>query len=412
MNKFLKDKSIQNIYKRPSNNEESNISIKSLICKSIGIILFSIFISKHRFNNKIVNESENNLHQAVPSTAISISSAKQLISLPSSIGKKQLKIGVVGLNHCLSIGNNILKYAISHILKEMGFIPYLIGTRTLDFNPKFLSSYSNVIVIKSNFSEIKKDDYDILMVNSDQTWRKFDNHMFDYGFLRFAENWTMPKFIYGASLGYDYWDFTVEEEEIAKRLLKQFKGISIREQDSLDLVKEHLGIIPEVVLDPTFLINKNNYLDIAKNSNKKIDNNEKYIFLYKLWFPFPRIEIFGRKASNELNYKIYELDVYKDTVEDFLYYLINSQAVITNSFHGAVFSILFNKPFLILYKNGQAEKRLQSLGKLFQVKNRVISNSEIPDINLLKTPLNINYTLIEDLKTKSLNFLKKNLDIA
>ena len=410
MSKLLKDKSIQNIYYRPSNNEASNTSIKKLVCKVIGIILFSIFISKYRFKNKIVNESENNPHQAVPSSAISPS--KHLISLPSSIAKKQLKIGVVGLNHCLSIGNNLLKYAISHILKEMGFIPYLIGTRTLDFNPRFLSSYSNVIVIKSNFSEIKKDDYDILMVNSDQTWRKFDKHMLDYGFLRFAENWTMPKFIYGASLGYDYWDFTVEEENIAKRLLKQFKGISIREQDSLDLVKEHLGIAPEVVLDPTFLVHKNNYLELAKNSNKTIDNNEKYIFLYKLWFPFPRIETFAREVSREFNYKIYKLDLYKDTVEDFLYYVNNSQAVITNSFHGAVFSIIFNKPFLTLYKNGQAEKRFKSLGNLFHVKNRLISNSEIPDVNLLKTPLDVNYSLLEELKAKSLNFLKKNLEVA
>lgn len=86
----------------------------------------------------------------------------------------------------------------------MGFIPYIIGTRWKNYNISFLNSTTNLIIIKNNFNEIKKDDYDILIVNSDQTWRKFDKHFLDYGFLKFAEKWNIKKIIYGASLGYNY----------------------------------------------------------------------------------------------------------------------------------------------------------------------------------------------------------------
>ena len=147
----------------------------------------------------------------------------------------------------------MLKYAINIVLKELGYIPFIIGTRCKWCNISFLNKTTNLVIIKNNYSEIKKDDYDILMVNSDQTWRKFDNNFLDYGFLKFSRYWNKTKFIYGASLGYDYWTLSNEDESIAKELLKNFKGVSIREEGSINLVEKHFGIIPEVVLDPTLL---------------------------------------------------------------------------------------------------------------------------------------------------------------
>ena len=330
--------------------------------------------------------------------------------LTKNITKKKLKIGVVGVYHCMNAGNNLLKYSISVVLKEMGFIPYIIGTNNNKTNLDFLSKTTNLIVV-NNFSEIKRDDYDILMVNSDQTWRNFDGNLLDYGFLRFAENWNLPKFIYGASLGYDYWSFTSEETIVAKRLLTQFKGISIREQGSLNLIKQNLGITPEVVLDPTLLINKNYYLDLVHKYSKKKFDNEKYILIYKLGWNINMKKLI-KKAFNELKYKIYLFTLHNRTnIENFIYYINNSQAIITDSFHGTIFSIIFNKPFVSFYYKGQAEERLKSLKNLFQIKNRIISSEEIADVNLLKTPLNINYSIIEELRLKSLDFIKKNLDI-
>ena len=85
-----------------------------------------------------------------------------------------------------------------------------------------------------------------------------------------------------ASMGVNHWTLNSREEKIAKELLKNFTGISIREQTSIDLVKSHFGITPEFVLDPTLIIDKKYYLELIKNDpkNKMIDEN--YIFEYNI----------------------------------------------------------------------------------------------------------------------------------
>ena len=84
-------------------------------------------------------------------------------------------------------------------LKELGFVLYMIGTNYKQREINFLKIYTNCRIIKKNFSEIKQKEYDYLMVNSDQTWRKFSTkHFYDIGFLKFAKNWKIPKFIDGA----------------------------------------------------------------------------------------------------------------------------------------------------------------------------------------------------------------------
>ena len=249
-----------------------------------------------------------------------------------------VKVGVVCVRHEVNIGNNLLKYAISVKLKELGYIPYIIGTVWADYNNiEFINKTTNLIIIKKNFSEIKPNDYNILMVNSDQTWFKFDNNFYDYGFLKFAENWKIPRFIYGASFLQDFWPFSPEDEKMAKNLLKKFSGISVREKDSVKLIKKHLGITPEFVLDP-----KQYYLDLIKDYKGKKNMNDNYIFVYELG-NHKYITDLMENASQKFNFGIYYLPLNNGSlIQTFLYYLINSKAVITNSFHGTIFAIIFN----------------------------------------------------------------------
>ena len=249
------------------------------------------------------------------------------------------------------------------------------------------------------------------MVNSDQTWRRFDKHFYDYGFLKFAENWNIPKFVYGASIGFDYWGLTKKDENVAKLLLKNFTGFSVREKGSIQLIKKHLGIEPLFVLDPTLLINKEYYLKLIENYKSNINKNENYIFSYLIIKENNTIN-FIKKACEKLKYKCYQVEMEdKNSIEKFIYGISNSKAVITNSFHGTVFSIIFNKPFIsFIFKNSPKE-RLYTLKSIFNFEDRIIEYNEDPDINLLKTPLNINKTFMELMKNKSINFLKNNLKI-
>jgi len=328
--------------------------------------------------------------------------------------KKKLKIGIVGVRHEINIGNNLIKYAMTKILSEFGYIPYIIGTRFLNLSIEFAQRRTNLVVIKNNFSqEIKENDYDILMVNSDQSWRKLDKHFYDYGFLRFAKNWNKTKFAYAASIGYDFWDFTPQEDEIIKDLLKNFTGISVREKGSINLIQKHLGITPEFVLDPTLLLDKKDYLELIKNYSNYNNNNE-FIFVYTFFGANKSLPIrrFLKRVKNKLNYTIYEYPYNNNSIlENFIYNISNCKAVVTLSFHGTVLSLMFNKPFVSFNLANNGKERLKSLGKLFGVENRIFTEYDRPDINLLTTPLNIDYSLINNLRNRSLNFIKKCLGI-
>ena len=133
------------------------------------------------------------------------------------------------------------------LLKSFGFQPTMIAPSD-PHNLYFLKKKMKYKEIKSNFSEIKEDDYDILMVNSDQTWRYNFKYLLDIGFLNFAKNWSIPKFTYGVSLALDSWNVSKTFLNKAKLLVKKFSGISVREQNSVKIIKNNLGIEPIFVI--------------------------------------------------------------------------------------------------------------------------------------------------------------------
>ena len=336
-----------------------------------------------------------------------------LIILTLLLKKKEIKkIGVVSLRHNVNVGNNLIKYAISIKLKELGYKPFIISIRKRNSlnNMTFINQTTNLVVIKKNFSEIKEDDYDILMVNSDQTWRKFNEYFYDIGFLKFAENWKIKKFVYGASIGFDTWQLTKEDDEIAKKLLKNFNGISVREEGSIKLIKQHFNLIPTLVLDPTLLIDKKYYLDIIKDYQGKVVMKGKYIFMYTTYIN-PFVRGLSKKIGYSFNYDVYYYQLNNASlIEDFIYYMINCEAVITSSFHGSIFSIIFNKPFITIYDNSDAKERFISLGKIFGVNDRLFEKTEKINFSQLLKPLEINHKIFNSLKKKSINFIKYNLE--
>ena len=321
--------------------------------------------------------------------------------------KYRKKIGVIGLDHSNNIGNILLKYAIYIKLIELGFDPYIIGKKIKTHNISLLQQITKVKIINDNFSEIKENEYDILMVNSDQTWRKWDNHFYDVAFLKFAENWNITKIVYGASLGFDTWKLTKIDENFAKHLLKNFTGISTREIGSIKLIKNHLGITSEFVLDPTLLIDKKYYLELIKDFKNDVIINKSFIFVYSV--TNSKILKNYLKIINK-KYKIYFINInVKDQIKKFIYGIYNCKAVITDSFHGTIFSIIFNKPFISFVYENYGKERFNTLKYVFNLKNRIFGYKYIPNIELLETPLNINKYLIEKLKKRSITFLKRNL---
>ena len=305
-----------------------------------------------------------------------------------------------------------MKFAIYTQLKELGVEPCIIG-KHLKFNDiRFLNRTINPRIIKE-FNEIQENDYDILMVNSDQTWRRWSYQFYDIAFLKFAKNWKIPKFIYGASMGLDYWAFSNKTDKIAKSLIKNFTGISFREIGTIKYAKEHLGINATLVLDPTMLISKKYYLEIINNYKKKnnLASQNEYILTYKL-DKMRNMEWFIEKAKKYLNYNIININLKdNDYIEKFLYGIYNCKAVITNSYHGTLFSIIFNKPFVVFLNSYRGNERFNTIKEIYGIKDRFFLNLQKPKISLLTTPLKINYSRINFYRKISLDYLKKNLNI-
>ena len=159
------------------------------------------------------------------------------------------------------------------------------------------------------------------------------------------------------------------------------------------------------------MIDKKYYLELIKNYKPKENINEKYIFTY-IFKNEKNTQNFINYASQYLGFKIYDVNMKdKNAVEKFIYGIYHSQAVITNSFHGTIFSIIFNKPFIsFIFKNSPKE-RFISLKETLNINNRVFEYNQKPNVNLLKTPLKINHTLLNSLKRQSINYLKQNLKI-
>lgn len=325
---------------------------------------------------------------------------------------KKKRVGVVGLNNHNNIGNNLIKFSMFVKLKELGYEPIIIGITNKNDNISFLRKYVKLKEINETFSELNRSEYDFLMVNSDQTWNNYSEKYFlDYGFLKFAKNWEIPKFVYGASLGHDYWNYSKEFDNIAKNLLKNFSGISVREISAINFVENHLNIKPFLVLDPTFLIDKKYYINIIKDYKPKVHMISKYLCIYQL-DPNKIMEEFIEESSTKLNYTIYNILIEQNnSIEDFIYGINISEAVITDSYHGTIFSIIFNKPFISFINTLRGRGRFTSLIDMFNLKERIIYSLNKSEnlSNILKKPLNINKSLLNSLKKFSINYLKKNL---
>ena len=299
--------------------------------------------------------------------------------------RQSKKIGVIGLPHSQNVGNCLLKYAVFIKLSELGYSSYIVGKQYPNHNISFIQNVVNIRLI-DNFSQINEDDYDILMVNSDQTWRKGIDNFYNIAFLKFAENWNKTKFIYSTSLGYENWKFNKSDEKIARLLLSNFTGISVREKGSVKLIEKNLGLKPQFVLDPTFLIDKKYYLNLINNYKSEIMNqinNNNYIFAYILTKSI-KMKNYLSYIEKNLNIKIFYLTIFENNqVEEFIYGISKCKGVVTDSYHGTIFSIIF--------------------------KNRIFDLDSIPPFSLLYQPLSVNKVKLISLKRESIHFLKKNL---
>lgn len=259
---------------------------------------------------------------------------------------------------------------------------------------------------KSN-EELKFDlpDADVFICGSDQIWNTIHQNGRDKAFyLDFVPD-NKIKASYAASFATD--TIQAEYESFVKENIKCLNGIGVREASGVDIIK-NLGIENSInVVDPVFL------LDITKWNQLVIKEfNEKYLLVYD-FDRNPFIEKLANEMRNLKGYKIYSINNYASGYEDkvfkysgpdtFVSLVKNAQFIISNSYHAAVFSLLYNKQFIIINRTENINTRMRDLLLLVNLKNRLVSEESysLEDIMSL-----INYEEVNKILEKQISISK------
>lgn len=234
-----------------------------------------------------------------------------------------------------------------------------------EFVKKYIN-YSKPLPSTSSLTKFLRDnEIDSVIVGSDQVWRK--DFAMGYGFNYFLD--FVPddllKISYAASFGLSEWQYSEEQTTVIKKLLSSFVGVSVREIDGQDLCVKNLGISPKQVLDPTLLLDTSYYKKIAS----PLLSDKPYIFVYWLGTEVEKQKAI--QATCPSGVKIIDLSLRSTaslvSIENWLSYILYSEKVITDSFHGVVFSILFKKQFTISENDSGGNGRLNSLFKILNI---------------------------------------------
>lgn len=251
--------------------------------------------------------------------------------------------------------------------------------RFREFDKKYLKM-SNALLRGENVQE----EFDYFAVGSDQVWNTewWYSELKKKAFLlTFAKN--EQKICMSPSFGSN--QLPNEWREYFADNLNTFRKLSVREEQGARIINELTGREAEVVIDPTMMLDVEEWRKLEHKLNVK-SKKGKYILKYFLGeqSEHRREEIY--QLAQENNMDIYELldrnerELYSAGPQEFLYLIDHAELVCTDSFHAVVFSILFNKPFLIFDRDEKGvsvmNSRIDTLLKQFQIKRYTIDNGE------------------------------------
>ena len=329
------------------------------------------------------------------------------------------------------ISNNEVQRKSNSNLKNKAFLArkiyYMFFPKSLkrrkvlfdNFRREYLPIYPQEKRISENELEEICKRYECIICGSDQIWSQ-DPKLYDRSDAYFVNfNFSGKRISYAASFG-DNLDYAEKNKEHILPYIKRFNNVSVREQEAKEFLSNN-KISSEVSVDPTLLINKSQWEKIAVLPNKK----EDYILYFSVNSRKYSIDI-AKKLAKQTGLKVIELNPHPKSwnsgfikkygigPREFLGYVMNAKYIVTNSFHGTVFSMLFNKPFLAAFdeKNGVIikENRKYTLIEKVGLQDSIMTESRIIDLKKINhLPWNNVNDKIEQLKKESMEYLKKSI---
>jgi len=220
---------------------------------------------------------------------------------------------------------------------------------------------------------LDKYDLDAIIVGSDQVWRPSYSPCIKNFFLDFlSENKKIIKIAYAASLGNSINEFSPKLKMECTELLEQFNAVSVRELSSIEVCQKHFNVTPVCALDPTMLLNEGVYRDLV-NRAKIPAIAKSYGLCYFLDPTVQKNNVFLEECQKRSITPISLIPINPPVksellaptaypqVEKWLKAMMNADFIMTDSFHGTAFSIIFNKEFSVINNAARGADRIASL---------------------------------------------------
>lgn len=333
-----------------------------------------------------------------------------------------MRIGILTFHCAHNYGAVLQCYALQETLKAMGH-----NVKVIDYRPNFLltpykiwdihrnksynSFFKRLILecltlhrrsvrykafdsfIKTRLNLTKEQQtilssFDAYIMGSDQIWNPQITNGFHkpyFGYFDFPKE-NRKYIAYAASM--EASSLNQEAKEFYIKALNNFDSISVREKTLADLLQPLTSKKIETVLDPTLLVNT----DIWNSIVKRPLLNCKYVLVYQVCFDKNTWRI-AQEIANQIGAKVVEItacinwkfkkNVYQScSPEEFLGWIKYASCVVTTSFHGTAFSVIFNKPFYCV-KLGKGDTRAASLLHELGLENRMIEKTSSLDFQLI-----------------------------
>ena len=281
-----------------------------------------------------------------------------------------------------SIGQVILSLAYNIVLSFKGQQRSLIEclpARRDKYVHSFLESHVNCSAPIRKYSQELIDNYrlDGIIVGSDQVWRpKYNQDVIEDMFLGFTEQSNIKRIAYAASFGVSSWEYDSKLQKRCSALINKFDAVSVRELDGVSLCKEYFKVNASLVPDPTILLDQDDYLCLFDNNANEAKD---YLYTYILNESEEK-NSYIVKVSEALHKETKNVSVKSNldcSIEQWVANIANASYVITDSFHGTVFSIIFHKPFVVIENTSRGSSRMVSLLESTGLEDRMVKEKDL-----------------------------------
>ena len=316
--------------------------------------------------------------------AINYGAVLQAYALQSAIESIGGSVEIIDYRCSYLEDNYSLKKRLKNTNSMRSFVAVLIksGLPLLKKKKHFQSYLNKKLNLSRSYTSqtihLSNEQYDLFITGSDQVWNYHHTDFDPVYFLSFVDE-RKKKASYAASFGFDRIEDSVKTHY--RQLLKDFNKVSVREKEGVKIIKDLLGenISVKVSIDPVFLltseqwshktISKRNYILVYEMMHSEKLMMIATAFSEKYNIPIVRITNSRQVRTNK---RIFEVN--SCTPEQFIDYIYNAEFVITNSFHGTAFSIIFNKEFYVVpLEDSMASlnARLLNILDLFKLNDRI-----------------------------------------